>query len=245
MVSPMKQDLNPLDGGLREFEIILHDFNLHHYDGKKAIYAEAVLYSVNGDRDIWQINIFNNGKLTKSGEPENSLNLRKGICEIFQSGSTDEGAVKGIQNSNAGYVRLDYGLELNLYFDFSKIKRKLKNLYLETPFILVLNISLKTPIDCFSGPDGQLFILGNEVVDDPTSESGVGLELTKDSSFTFEFAIVEGEGEMGVDPYQHAPNIWGGYNSHGTLLANFEWENSSLVKKESPSVSFEDSDIEF
>ena len=229
------QNLKPVLGGLREFEIILHDFNLSHTEFHKAIIAKSVIYSVNGNREIFNINILDNGKVDKNLESMDSLYLRDGICKIFHSEPSKEITKKEDQNLNFGSITVEEALELTLNFDFSKLKRKLKKLFLEKPFVVLLKITLKTPIQCFSDSHERIFVIGNEFVEDPTSDEGVGLPLRKSSSLTFDYGLLEGEGQFGIDPYQRAPNIWGGANSHGTSVANFEWVNSKLVKEKTTS----------
>jgi len=212
-----EQDLKPVDGGLKEFEIILHDFSL-------GMCGKTVLYSVNSNRHIYELFFIQGEKFLESlteGEWRSGLHKnREGFCDISHIKKSSK---FNNNNSGDGTIQLDDGVDLNLNLYSSALKTHIKDLFLEQLFIVVLNVRLQKPIECFSNIEGEIFIKCHEAEDNPNAENGLRTLPLKASEITFDYSIIHSDDPSDCNPHQ--------CKGSGGELENYEWLDSKLVKK--------------
>jgi len=254
IMSLKRTKLEPINGGLKELEIILHEFqNYGHSIGYPSCVSKAVIYSCNGNRNIHDI--FVEDDLTRTQTVKSKLTAEELIDSLsqldcrnpwrrnkavrrFQSESVDaypsirfgyctiHDVLSGPKKQNetthpSGKIVLNTDVDIDIVLDFNPLRARLKELYLERPFIVFLKIKLHNPIKCYSDNNGNIYIKTPRLSMDGDFEGNKKL-ISNLSDFTFDYAVLDHK-------YEIDRNQYSGKAVFGLNISNYEWDGGDLV----------------
>ena len=264
-----KTNLTLIEEGLRELEIVLYDVHtifdavcaskavIYSVNGDRDTHdlfvedditrsqtvesrsaAEELLESIErlGFRD-WQRGR-KSLRLLELDIFETYPSIREGFCTIHDIFSKSEKQNKLRRSS--GKIDLDHGLLIDIFLDLKSFKTRLRELYLEYDFVVVLNLKFENPINCYSDDNGKVYVKTNQLSEGEDFDGNLKL-IPAVGEFTFDYAVLHDKDQ--IDMYQFSSQA----GVDGLNISNYGWVKGALIKRSQspPSIEPIDEDIPF